>query len=253
MHWLGRHRRLVLALICAICTGVIILAALFRNVIFADSIWANETGFRDALERKARRTKVHDEFVFLGLDEASKQLDQVSPEEISSSPALQKMREVFPWSRAVYADLINQLCEAGARLIIFDLTFDPDRPGNDEFRAALDRHRDRVVIGADIEATVDPQTERKGVIFVPPHKDLIPGGFLDDRYPDHVAARWIGSRARAARRNRLRIPGCALVAKTRVRQPHSGGGPRGYDPFRTKRGLSAPLVFRDLRPRVLEK
>ena len=181
MHWLGRHRRLVLALICAICTGVIILAALFRNVIFADSIWANETGFRDALERKARRTKVHDEFVFLGLDEASKQLDQVSPEEISSSPALQKMREVFPWSRAVYADLINQLCEAGARLIIFDLTFDPDRPGNDEFRAALDRHRDRVVIGADIEATVDPQTERKGVIFVPPHKDLIPGGFLDDR------------------------------------------------------------------------
>jgi len=182
MHWLGRHRRLVLALICVVCTGVIILAALFRNVIFADSIWANETGFRDALERKARRTKVHDEFVFLGLDEASKQLDQVSPEEISNSPALQKMREVFPWSRAVYADLINQLCEAGARLIIFDLTFDPDRPGNDEFRAALDRHRDRVVIGADIEATVDPQTERKGVIFVPPHKDLIPpDGFLDDR------------------------------------------------------------------------
>ncbi len=181
MHWLGRHRRLVLALICVVCTGVIILAALFRNVIFADSIWANETSFRDALERKARRTRVHDEFVFLGLDEASKQLDQVSPEEISGSPALQKMREAFPWSRAVYADLINQLCEAGARLIIFDLTFDPDRPGNDEFRAALDRHRDRVVIGADIEATVDPQTERKGVIFVPPHKDVIPDGFLDDR------------------------------------------------------------------------
>jgi adenylate cyclase len=181
MHWLGRHRRLALALICAVCTGVIILAALFRNIIFADSIWANETSFRDALERKARRTKVHDEFVFLGIDEASKQLDQVSPEEINNSPALQKMRETFPWSRAVYADLINQLCEAGARLIIFDLTFDPDRPGNAEFRAALDRHRDHVVIGADIEATVDPQTERKDVIFVPPHKDVIPDGFLDDR------------------------------------------------------------------------
>jgi adenylate cyclase len=181
MHWLGRHRRLVLALICVVCTGVIIAAALFRNIIFADSIWANETGFRDALERKARRAKVHDEFVFLGIDEASKQLDQVSPEEISSSPALQKMREVFPWSRAVYADLINQLCDAGARLIIFDLTFDPDRPGNDEFRAALDRHRDRVVIGADIEANVDPGTGRMGIIFVPPNKDLIPDGFLDDR------------------------------------------------------------------------
>jgi adenylate cyclase len=181
MHWLGRHRRLVLALICLVCTGVIISAVLFRNVIFVDSIWRSETNFSDALERKARRTKVHDEFVFLGIDEASKQLDQVSPEEISSSPALQKMREVFPWSRAVYADLIDQLCDAGARLIIFDLTFDPDRPGNTEFRAALDRHRDRVVIGADIEATVDPQTERTRGIFVPPHKDLIPDGFLDDR------------------------------------------------------------------------
>ena len=181
MHWLGRHRRLVLALICAVCTGVIILAALFRNVIFADSIWANETGFRDALERKARRTKVHDEFVFLGIDEASKQLDQVSPEEISSSPALQKMRQAFPWSRGVYAELVDQLCQAGARLIIFDLTFDPEREGNDEFRAALDRHRDRVVIGADIEANVDAATGRMGIIFVPPNKDLIPDGFLDDR------------------------------------------------------------------------
>jgi adenylate cyclase len=181
MHWLGRHRRFVLALICAVCTGVIILAALFRNVIFADSIWANETGFRDALERKARRTKVHDEFVFLGIDEASKQLDQVSPEEISSSPALQKMRRAFPWSRAVYAELVDQLCQAGARLIIFDLTFDPERDGNAEFRAALDRHRERVVIGADIEANVDAVTGRMGVIFVPPNKDLIPDGFLDDR------------------------------------------------------------------------
>src|SRR5256714_9081716 len=131
MHWLGRHRRVVRALICVVCTGVIIVAGTFGHVIFANSIWANETSFRDALERKGRRTSVHDEFVFLGIDEASKQLDQVSPEEINSSPALQKMRQMFPWSRAVYAELVDQLCRAGARLIIFDLTFDPDRDGND--------------------------------------------------------------------------------------------------------------------------
>jgi adenylate cyclase len=181
MHWLGRHRRVVLALICAACTGAIIGAALFRSVIFADSIWTNETNFRDALERKARRTKVHDEFVFLGIDEASKQLDQVSQEEIDASPALQKMRQLFPWSRAVYAELVDQLCRAGARLIIFDLTFDPPRDGNDEFRAALDRHRERVVVGADIETNANTGTENMGVIFVPPNKGLIPEGFLDDR------------------------------------------------------------------------
>src|ERR1043165_2371332 len=127
MHWLARHRRVALALICLLCTGVIIAAGAFRQVIFANSIWANETNFRDALERKARRTKVHDEFVFLGIDEASKQLDQVSAEEIASSPALQIMKEGYPWSRAVYGHLVDRLCDAGARLIIFDLAYGPDR------------------------------------------------------------------------------------------------------------------------------
>jgi adenylate cyclase len=181
MHWLRRHRRFVLALICAICTGAIIAAALFRQVIFADSIWASETNFRDALERKARRAKVHEEFVFLGIDEASRQLDQISPEEIQSSPALQKMREGYPWSRAVYGELVDRLCDAGARLIIFDLAFAPERSGTEEFRAALDRHRDRVVIGADIETNVNPVTKDMGIILVPPNKDLIPDGFTDDR------------------------------------------------------------------------
>src|SRR5207247_3145646 len=101
MHWLARHRLLMLALICTFCTGLIILAETFRSVIFAGSIWTKETSFRDELERKARRTKVHNDFVFLGIDEASKQLDQVNPEEVRDSLALQKMREAFPWSRVV--------------------------------------------------------------------------------------------------------------------------------------------------------
>jgi adenylate cyclase len=181
MHWLGRHRRVALALICALCTGAIIAAGTFGHVIFANSIWANEISFRDALERKARRTKVHDEFVFLGIDEASKQLDQVSPEEIASSPSLQKIKEGYPWSRAVYAGLVDRLCDAGARLIIFDLAFSPDRDGTEEFRAALDRHRDRVVIGADIETNVSSTNDFTQVLVVPPNKALIPDGLVDDR------------------------------------------------------------------------
>jgi adenylate cyclase len=181
MHWLTRHRLLMLALICAFCTGLVIFPAMFRSVIFADSIWANETTFRDALERKARRTRVHDDFVFLGIDEASKQLDQISPEEVRDSPVLQEMRQAFPWSRAVYAQLIDQLCNAGARLIIFDLTFDPERDGDNEFAAALDRHRDRVVIGADIEMGANAATRGIDFILVPPNKHLIPEGFVDER------------------------------------------------------------------------
>ena len=171
----------MLALICALCTGLIISVAFFRNVLFADSIWSTETNFRDALERKARRTKVHDDFVFLGIDEASKQLDQVSPEEVRDSPTLQKMRQAYPWPRSVWAQLINQLSDAGARVIIFDLTFDRGRDGDDEFAAALERHRDRVVIGAKIETGANAATGSIDIIFVPPLKQLIPDGFLDDR------------------------------------------------------------------------
>src|SRR5947209_2713333 len=181
MHWFGRHRRVALALICALCTGVMIAAVTFRSITFVNSIWVNETSFRDALERRALRTKPHEEFVFLGIDEASKQLDQVSPEEIANSSALQKMRQEYPWSRAVYAELIDRLCDAGARLIIFDLTFDQDRAGNEEFRAALERHRDRVVIGADIEGNANPETGKTDVIFVPPNKALMANGFMDER------------------------------------------------------------------------
>src|SRR5689334_12149955 len=111
MHWLSRHRLLMLALICAVCTGIIIVAALFRGVMFANSIWAKEITFRDDLEKKAHRTKAHDDFVFLGIDEASMKLDQLSSEEINQSSALQKMSQGFPWSRAVYAELIDKLCD----------------------------------------------------------------------------------------------------------------------------------------------
>lgn len=171
----------MLALICAFCTGVIISLATFRNVVFADSIWANETTFRDALERKGQRAKVHDDFVFLGIDEASKLLDQVSEEEVGASPALQKMRQTYPWPRFVWAILIDQLCNAGARLIVFDMAFDTEREGDDAFAAALERHRDRVVIGAKIETGASSATENTNIIFVPPRKELIPDGFVDDR------------------------------------------------------------------------
>ena len=73
---------------------------------------------------------------------------------------------------------------AGARLIIFDLTFDPERDGDGEFAAALERHRDRVVIGADIELGANTVSEDPPIIFVPPNKQLIPDGFLDDRVGD---------------------------------------------------------------------
>ncbi len=181
MLWLTRRRLIALALICALCTGAIIAAALFRSVPFADTLWQNETRFRDALAKKARRTTPRPDFVFLGIDEASRKLDQVSDEEVAASPALSAMRNGYPWSRDVHAALVQQLCEAGARLVVFDMIFDRDRPGDDEFAAVLERFRDRVVLGANITAGEHAGSGNTGIVFVAPNKHLIPGQFDDDR------------------------------------------------------------------------
>ena len=179
--WLIRHRLIALALICALCTGAIIAAALFRSVPFADTLWQNETRFRDALAKKARRTTVRPDFVFLGIDEASRKLDQVSDEEVAASPALSAMRNGYPWSRDVHAALVQQLCEAGARLVVFDMIFDRDRPGDDEFAAVLERYRDRVVLGANIVNGENEQQAANTLTIIPPNRVLVPDQLDDDR------------------------------------------------------------------------
>ena len=81
----------------------------------------------------------------------------------------------------VWALLLDRLFAAGARLVMFDLTFGVPKEGDAEFRAALDRYHDRAVIGADFEFIVerDQGEQAKGV---PPTTTLIPApGFNDDR------------------------------------------------------------------------
>jgi adenylate cyclase len=73
----------------------------------------------------------------------------------------------FPWSREVWARLLDRLFESGARLVIFNLLFSTPNEGNQIFRAALDRYRDRVVVGADFDL-------ENGNEFAAPNTDLIP-------------------------------------------------------------------------------
>ena len=51
----------------------------------------------------------------------------------------------FPWSREVWALLLDRLFAAGARVVMFDMIFSPPNDGDPAFHAALDRYRDKVV------------------------------------------------------------------------------------------------------------
>lgn len=64
--------------------------------------------FFSTIWREGRKTKTHDDFVFLGIDEASLDMTVVGPDEIEGNRAFELMTQrPFPWSREVWALLLD--------------------------------------------------------------------------------------------------------------------------------------------------
>src|SRR5256885_4574067 len=181
MHWLGRHRLLILSLITVFWTGLVALAHFFPTAPFLSTIWRGERSLADVLRREGRKTKTHSDFVFLGIDQASLSL-KPEGEDWSNNRPLQLMSErAYPWSRELWGLLLDQLFQAGARLVMFDIVFDKPKEGDEIFHAALDRYRDKVVIGANFDLS---QVRQLGgmIVNVPPSESLIsPPQMQDDR------------------------------------------------------------------------
>jgi adenylate cyclase len=174
MNWLGRHRFLVLTCICFFWTAVIVLGHFFPGVPFLSAPWRGEQSFEDLLRREGRKTPAPSDFVFLGIDQSTLQLPPLTSEEIAGNRAFQLMTEKpFPWSREVWALLLDRLFAADARLVIFDMIFSPPNDGDPAFHAALDRYHDRVVLGANFDMANSAQA-------VTPNNTLIPPPQLQD-------------------------------------------------------------------------
>lgn len=176
MDWLSRHRRSVVAAICSFCSGVIIAVHFFPDFPFVSAVWRQEQNYEDFLQREGRKTATRPDFVFLGIDQSSLELPPFSPEEIEGNRALLLMSQgVFPWSREVWALLLERLFGAGARLVLFDVMFNPPNNGDAALRDALERHRDRVVVAANIDVANANQ------IVVPNEKLIPPPAMADSR------------------------------------------------------------------------
>ena len=169
MPWLGRHRLLVLALICFLWTGLIFVGHFFPSAPFISAPWRGEQSFEDLLRREGRKTPAPKDFVFLGLDQSTLQLPPLTAEEIAGSRAFQLMTaRPFPWSREVWALLLDRLFAAGARLVIFDLLFNPPNDGDPAFHAALDRYRDKVVVSSNFDFENGAQAITPNNVLIPP-------------------------------------------------------------------------------------
>ena len=180
MHWLGRHRRFVLAAIGVSVTAFVLLARLLTGVPFVPAVWIGEEKFEDFLQKEGRKTATRDDFVFLGIDQSTLQMPPLAPEELENNRAFQLMTErPYPWSREVWALLLDRLFGAGAKLVMFDLLFSSPNDGDPAFRAALDRYRDRVVIGANIDFSA-VREEGGAAQMIPPNGSLIPVPQMED-------------------------------------------------------------------------
>jgi len=169
MDWLSRHRRLVVAAICAFCAGAIISVHFFPNFPFVSAIWRQEQNYENFLQREGRKTATRPDFVFLGIDQSTLELPPLLPEEVENNRALQLMTErPFPWSREVWALLLDRLFGAGSRLVLFDFIFNPPNDGDLVLHDALDRYRDRVVVGANIDVANANQIIGPNGVVVPP-------------------------------------------------------------------------------------
>ncbi|MFN2623123.1 MAG: CHASE2 domain-containing protein [Chthoniobacterales bacterium] len=176
MHWLARYRHLVVAAVCALCAGIVVAGHFLPNVPFVSWVWQQEQSFEDFLQREGRKARTHPEFVYLGIDQSTLELPPLSPEEVASSRGLQLLTERrFPWSRELWAVLLDRLFAAGARGVMFDLLTNPPNDGDPAFRAALDRYRDRVVIGMNFDFSENVQAVEPNATLIPPP------AFEDDR------------------------------------------------------------------------
>ena len=176
MDWIARHRRLVLALICAFWAMAVVLALRWPDLPFLSGIVRAELSFEDLLRRDGRKTPARNDFVFVGIDQQSLQLVDVAfPDEIASNRAFQLMTErPYPWSRELWALLLDRLFAAGARVVMFDIIFNPPNDGDAIFADAITRHGDRVVLGLDYD-------QERGMLIGPNPTLIPPPPQADDR------------------------------------------------------------------------
>src|SRR2546423_1587450 len=207
MNWFSRARLLVLTLICLFWTGLIFVGHFFPSAPFMSAPWRGEQSFEDLLRREGRKATPPRDFVFLVIDQSTLELPPFTAEELEGNRALQLMTErPFPWSREVWALLLDKLFAAGARVVMFDLLFNPPNNGDPAFHAALDRYRDRVVVGANFD------TQNGAQEITPNNKLIPPPQMLDDRvgfvnfFPDSIDGKTRAATYRVTARQLAGLP-----------------------------------------------
>ena len=145
--WISRHSSvLVFAVTVAVVGGI--TPALTNRLELQFSGWVQETRGKQPVPKG---------IVIVAIDDFS--LQQAANTDLSADPLLRSLKQ-WPWPRSVHAIVLERLIEAGATTVGFDLVFEsPSSHGIKDdkiFAEAIDRHRERVVLGVQVLASRGP-------------------------------------------------------------------------------------------------
>jgi adenylate cyclase len=144
----GRRRASVITGLCAVITLAVLALNFLGPEMLSTPLRDADRYLQDFFARTGRFTPANPNLVLIGIDRPSYD-DVIFPEDATNNPVLGELRGRFPWSRRVWAALIEQLANAGAKTIVIDLVFGAETDGDAELRGALEKYGDRVVIGSN--------------------------------------------------------------------------------------------------------
>ncbi len=161
------RRSLTILIICALCTVPV--------------LWLSSRGFvplqqleffaQDWQARLGRKTPQNDKLMLIGIDKPIYAAD-FNEEELQVEPVLRELQHDFPWSRKVWARVIDKLAASGAKVIVLDIVFAAENEGDEALQQAIERHRDRVVIGYNISLGETERGEFSELLL--PNPTLLP-------------------------------------------------------------------------------
>jgi len=137
---------------------------------------------QDWFLRTGASAPVDPRLVLVGIDRPS-YADVILAEEAKTDSVLQALRERYPWSRRVWAALIERLGNAGAQAIVLDIVFGAENEGDGELRVALEKFGDRVVIGSNLSPVETPRGTLTQLLA--PSTSLLPATNYETTAMDH--------------------------------------------------------------------
>lgn len=130
---------------------------------------------------------IRQDIVILSIDDISKELDPAMFSDEEKRVRALELMTSFPFPREVYAHIADRLLGAGAKVVAFDILYpSPSIYGVEDdthFAQALQKYRDHVVIGSNIQNPKNPRVTGDGLVngISMPVSTL-----LDERPEDYV-------------------------------------------------------------------